>query len=57
MNENIILTAVPLFCDSCGERIFRVSFHINGKILCNRCVKDKYSFSINEKEDNYKNEN
>lgn len=57
MNENIVLTTVPLFCDSCGERIFRAGFHINDSILCNRCVKDKFSVNINEKEDNYKNEN
>lgn len=51
MNENSIVTAVPVFCDYCGGRIFRVSYHINEKVLCNRCVKDKYSFNINEKED------
>jgi hypothetical protein len=51
MNENIVTSATPVFCDSCGGRIFRVSYHINSKVFCNRCVKDKFSVNVNEKEE------
>lgn len=40
-----------IFCDSCGGRIFRFAYRINGKNLCNRCVKDEYGYDVNEKED------
>lgn len=39
-----------IFCDSCGDRIFRLGFKIDGKTLCNKCVRDKYSFNVNEED-------
>lgn len=35
-----------VFCDCCGERIYRRAYIVNEKVYCKPCLEDEFGFEM-----------